>query len=88
MGVPSGAATACLQLFNGTTVIFQATWPNTAAKLGDPLGGCGFTCPGGLCRVGQNGLPVELLDFYIEESAASQSGGSHKREGSTSDEEL
>ena len=62
-GVPSGAATAC------TTVAmsaFAATWPSTTARTMDATGGCTFPCNLGSCRVGQDGLPVELLDFKVK----------------------
>ena len=71
-GVPSGAATGCIQGTAGGPVFFRASWPNTAARTGDPAGGCVFTCPLGTCRVGQDGLPVELLDFSIDEAATTQ----------------
>ena len=86
-GMPDGAATDCDQASGmGLFIRFRATWPSTTARLADATGGCDFTCPGGQCRVGQNGLPVELLDFYIDESADPQSEGSTERAGSTSDD--
>ena len=56
-GVPSGAATGCIQGTAGGPVFFRASWPNTAARTGDPAGGCVFTCPLGTCRVGQTAYP-------------------------------
>ncbi len=44
----------------------QAVWPNGAAKAGDESGGCQFNCTGGSCFMGNNGLPVELLQFGVE----------------------
>ncbi len=49
---------------------------------------CSFPGLGGTtCQIrGVDGLPVELLDFYIDDSGDSQSEGSPEREGSTSGE--
>jgi hypothetical protein len=32
----------------------------------DAVGGCIFMCASGDCRVGNDGLPVELLQFGVE----------------------
>jgi hypothetical protein len=32
----------------------------------DAVGGCIFMCTSGDCRVGNDGLPVELLQFGVE----------------------
>jgi hypothetical protein len=32
----------------------------------DTTGGCIFMCTSGDCRVGNDGLPVELLQFGVE----------------------
>ena len=50
---------------------------------------CVFSRPGPVpgCQLRtDNGLPVELLDFDIEESGDSQSEGSHEPEGSTTED--
>lgn len=67
-GMASGAATTCVQIYTTTSgvVVFSAWWPSVAALTGDTTGGCRFNCPGGTCRVGNNGLPVELMEFSIE----------------------
>ncbi len=68
-GVPSGAATACMKLTTAPTAssnTLAALWPNTALRLGDATGGCMFNCSTGPCRVGNDGLPVELLSFGVE----------------------
>lgn len=40
---------------------------------------CKFNVPGGTCQLrNDNGLPVELLDFYIEASGDSQSEGTQE----------
>ena len=67
MGTPVGAATMCAQInISGFFIDFNAKWPSTAARTMDAVGGCNFTCPGVSCRVGQNGLPVELLTFGVD----------------------
>lgn len=67
-GVPSGAATMCIGNTAGSPGMntFIAFWVNTVARTGDATGGCSFMCTSGDCRVGNDGLPVELLDFGVE----------------------
>ncbi len=43
-----------------------ATWPDTGIRTMDAVGGCLFMCSTGDCRVGSDGLPVELLHFGVE----------------------
>jgi hypothetical protein len=63
---PSGAATNCAELGSSYAVFFAAFWPSPAARTMDATGGCVFTCPGGTCKVGSDGLPVELMNFAID----------------------
>jgi hypothetical protein len=67
-GVPSGAATACNASTGGTfnQNKFFAFWPSQTARVGDLTGGCIFNCSFGTCRVGNDGLPVELVQFGAE----------------------
>jgi hypothetical protein len=67
-GVPSGAATGCWARTNMSTTdnSFSALWPNEVARMMDSTGGCIFMCASGDCRVGNDGLPVELLQFGVE----------------------
>jgi hypothetical protein len=37
-----------------------------AGRTSDPMGGCVFMCASGDCRVGNEGLPVDLLSFGVE----------------------
>ena len=68
-GIPYGMATVCFK-FTGTTDAnsnaLVARWPNITARLSDATGGCRFNCNVGSCRVGGDGLPVELLQFGVE----------------------
>ena len=50
------------------TTVFAASWPNTALRTQDSTGGGIFSCNGGAtrCKVGNDGLPVELLHFKVE----------------------
>jgi hypothetical protein len=44
-----------------------AKWPNSTVRDSDSVGGCLFMCntvPN--CRVGNDGIPVELLQFGVE----------------------
>ena len=61
-GAPSGAANVC---DNGGSILL-ARWPSPAARAADSVGGCIFMCTGGDCRVGNDGLPVELLQFGVD----------------------
>ncbi len=67
---PSGAATQCNLTTNSGVPYFNAlvaVWPSAAARTNDPVGGCVFMCNNtGTCRVGNDGLPVELLHFAVE----------------------
>ncbi len=68
-GMVSGAATMCQHATSAGSYpgnFFQATWPNTAARVTDATGGCSFLCGLQSCRVGRNGLPVELLSFGVD----------------------
>lgn len=68
LGVPSGAATQCSRATMGespSSNFFFARWPSVAARTGDTTGGCSFMCTSGDCRVGRDGLPVELLEFAV-----------------------
>ena len=68
-GMASGMATFCLALTTGPVKfsnIFSARWPNTTQRLSDATGGCSFMCNTGSCRVGNTGLPVELLQFGVK----------------------
>lgn len=62
----SGAATGCLKNKTASSVFLTAQWPSAAARTGDATGGCVFTCQNGSCRIGSDGLPVELLQFGVE----------------------
>ncbi len=66
-GMASGAATQCNQFFSslGPNNAFTAQWASMTARTNDAVGGCLFMCPGGSCRVANDGLPVELLDFQV-----------------------
>lgn len=44
----------------------RCTWADTGARLADSTGGCVLYSAGGTCKVGSDGLPVELLSFGIE----------------------
>ena len=52
----------------GSSSLFLASWPNTALRTQDSTGGGIFSCNGGAtrCKVGNDGLPVELLHFNVE----------------------
>ena len=68
---PSGAATLCnFKTWSPVSVRnnFVARWPSATARINDTTGGCRFACatPPGGCRVGNDGLPVELLSFGVE----------------------
>lgn len=66
-GSPVGAATNCFRTLSASVQHFVAYWPSSAARAGDATGGCVFMClTGGNCRVGNDGLPVELLQFGVE----------------------
>lgn len=67
-GIPSGAVTGCYRQTNSATMYndFLAVWPSTAARTMDLSGGCSFMCTSGDCRVANDGLPVELLQFGVE----------------------
>lgn len=68
-GVPSGDASMCFKVTDNPTSFvnaFFATWPSPTARTSDPNGGCSFMCATGNCRVGNDGLPVELLQFGVE----------------------
>jgi len=68
-GVPSGDATNCNAITDHHNVgvnLFGATWPSQSARIMDAVGGCIFMCASGDCRVGNDGLPVELLQFGVE----------------------
>lgn len=70
-GVPSGDATACVrstQSSSPSANFFRAIWPNASARTMDAVGGCRWACgtPSAGCRVGNDGLPVELLTFAID----------------------
>ncbi len=59
-----GDASTCVTYVSGTRVAF---WLNTAARLADDVGGCIFKCgPSTQCKVGNDGLPVELLHCGVE----------------------
>jgi hypothetical protein len=47
---------------------FVVTWSSTAERTQDATGGGIFSCNGGAtrCKVGNDGLPVELLHFKVE----------------------
>ncbi len=61
-----GAAMTCEQSFVLGGATFHAIWDSPTARATDPTGGCRFDCPGGICFVRNNGLPVELLSFGID----------------------
>jgi hypothetical protein len=63
-GIPSGAAKSCVYFSNGPYRI--AYWPSLTARIVDTVGGCIFMCTSGDCRVGNDGLPVELLQFGVQ----------------------
>ena len=44
---------------------FFVGWNSATARQNDATGGCIFVCTGGTCKVGQDGLPVELLEFSV-----------------------
>jgi hypothetical protein len=52
--------------FSGAT--FICGWASTNARANDITGGCIFQSAGGenRCKVGRDGLPVELLQFGVE----------------------
>lgn len=53
-------------LCGGSASFLRAMWPSAAARTMDPTGGCIFFCPSGSCKVGNDGLPVELKSFGVE----------------------
>ncbi len=67
-GMVSGDATSCARLTNSAAWanFFIAKWASTSARTMDTTGGCVFVCNTGTCRVGNDGLPVELLRFGVE----------------------
>lgn len=68
-GVASGAATMCGRVTVATAPNaneFNARWANESARIADTMGGCVFMCTSYTCRVGNDGLPVELLGFGVE----------------------
>ena len=68
-GTPSGAATHCdRETYHPTASrnFLSAKWPSPNARSMDAVGGCLFMCTSGNCRVGNDGLPVELLEFGVE----------------------
>lgn len=64
MAYHCGSATNCTQ----SSTAITALWMSTAARISDTTGGCIFSSNGGAnrCKVGQDGLPVELLQFGVE----------------------
>lgn len=67
LGAASGCAAALGTPSSGMgSARFEALWPSTAARTADSSGGCIIQCPGGSCRVRNNGLPVELLGLSVE----------------------
>lgn len=68
-GVLLGNATSCnIQTTLATSSLnaFLAAWGMTTTRTMDISGGCSFMCASGDCRVGNDGLPVELLRFGVE----------------------
>lgn len=68
-GQVSGDAVSCALVTTNTNSLgnfFRAIWASGAARTNDSAGGCSFMCGTGDCRVGMNGLPVELLHFGVE----------------------
>ncbi len=67
-GVPSGAAISCDRVTTKGSFSnrLQAGWYSQFARTQDAVGGCSFMCTSGDCRVGNDGLPVELLQFGVE----------------------
>lgn len=59
-----GGAIAC----GGSPMFVAAYWASITAKTMDTTGGCVVKCNAGAnsCRVGNDGLPVELLQFGVE----------------------
>ncbi len=60
-----GAATLCSHSIASRVI---ARWPSPAARTGDTTGGCVFSASAGAkrCKVDNDGLPVELLQFGVE----------------------
>ncbi len=68
-GLPNGAVQTCkTQRIEGSypLIYLTAKWANTSARVNDSTGGCVFVCDSGTCRVGNDGLPVELMQFGVE----------------------
>ncbi len=68
-GLYAGAATYCFRHTlapSGPGNQFFVRWPSVTARTMDDTGGCSFMCNTGNCRVGNDGLPVELLSFGVE----------------------
>jgi hypothetical protein len=65
MASACGAATSC---YSTMRTAFVARWPYTPPRTTDSTGGCIFRANGGanVCKVGRDGLPVELLQFGVE----------------------
>jgi hypothetical protein len=61
---PVGNANTCF--VGGSGMSLNAIWANMTARDADSTGGCIFMCPSGTCKVGNDGLPVELLSFGVE----------------------
>lgn len=66
--VMCGAVVNCQFLYNSLFGFATATWASTSARLMDADGACVIYQNGmaNACKVGPNGLPVELLQFGVE----------------------
>lgn len=68
-GIPSGDAFSCrvnTMGLNSSSNGLTAVWRSAALRSTDLTGGCIFMCTTGDCRVGNDGLPVELSQFGVE----------------------
>ena len=84
------APTQCLAVIGAGVAIISAMWPALGGNMTTNyclFSGCGGAGTGTCIIRGGDGLPVELLDFYIEESGDSQSEGSHPTEDRTTEDD-
>lgn len=60
---------ACFKVNGSFGPLFIANWSGQSARTQDATGRCVFNCPGGSCVIRNDGLPVELEDFKVQENA-------------------
>ena len=72
--------------FGTFLAVLQAKWTTPADNMA--ANRCRFTCDGGVCEVrGEDALPVELLDFSIDEYSDPETDGNPKSDDGAPDAE-